>query len=203
MPTGRMNLRQLPAGVPIPAGDVDGGPPGAISVTDARPSGPAPGDAPDGGTPVFADLSGRRPRRMKIAGIAAGAVLLACLAVMAAGLLGGPQASFIPWAPRNAAGTPAWPGAVSAGPAGASAVPSAAPSVPAPGVLPQPRASASAGHSAGATAAATTPATTPASAPATAAVSPSPSVTNAGGRTPPGRNRSPSPHPSPKHASAA
>jgi len=120
---------------------------------------------------VFADLSGRRLRRMRLAGIAAAGVLLGCLVVMMAGLLGGPRAPFLPWGARNAS-PPARPGTAG------SAAASAAPPAPAPG----PRASASAGPSA-----------RPAAAAAPAA-SPSPLVTNAVGKVPPGRNRSPSAH---------
>lgn len=139
-----------------------------------------------GAAPVFADLSGRRLRRMRLAGMAATGVLLACLAVMAVGLLGGPGASFMPWATHRAPGTAAGPGTAGSARPG---TPAASPA-PAPGV-PQPRASASAGHSAAAATATSVP------------VSPSPLVTNAVGKAPPGRNRAPSPRPSLKHSGAA
>jgi hypothetical protein len=149
-----------------------------------------------GGAPVFTDLSGRRMRRMRLAGLAAAGMLLACLAVMAAGLLGGPRASFVPWDTLNPASSPARPH--TGGSPGRPAAP-AIPPVPGPAPLREPQASAGARPSA---AAGPSAAATPAASGA-ATASPSPSATNVAGKTPPGRNRSPSPHPSPGHTRAA
>ena len=149
----------------------------------------APRDAPEQ-APVFADLSGRRRRRMRLLGLGAGAAMAACLAVMAAGLLGGPKASFIPWARRGGAGGPATasaPGGAGTAPPQLAPFPVTQPS-PAPdrppgagGPRPRPRGSSSPAASA----------------------SPSAAVTNRASKTPPGLNHTKTPHPSPtKHASA-
>ena len=141
--------------------------------------------------PVFADLSGRRRRRMRLLGLGAGAVMAACLAVMAAGLLGGPKASLIPWARRGGAGGPATasaPGAAGTAPPQLAPFPVTQPS-PAPDRPP------GAGGS-------SSPAAGGSSSPA-ASASPSASVTNRASKTPPGLNHTKTPHPSPtKHASA-
>src|SRR5260221_11855731 len=57
-------------------------------------------------TPVFADLSGRRRRRMRQAGICVAAALIGCLTVVAVPLLGGPRAPLLPWAPGTAGPAP-------------------------------------------------------------------------------------------------
>src|SRR5260370_30438106 len=62
-------------------------------------------------TPVFADLSGRRRRRMRQAGICVAAALIGCLTVVAVALLGGPRAPFVPWAPVAPGPPPPAPGA--------------------------------------------------------------------------------------------
>ena len=141
---------------------------------------------------VFADPSGRRRRRLRLLGIGAGAVISAALALIIAGLAGGPKAPFISWAlPHHAAGTPPGqhPGAAGqqgAGQARSSAPPAGAPSPsagpqPSPSAdrLPSPRPSASSSPSPGTS----TPAPTT-----------TPSPANPAGRTPPGHTRTPNPH---------
>jgi len=135
-----------------------------------------------GGGPVFTDPSGRRRRRMRQAGVGASAALLACLVVMAAGLLGGPGASVIPWSGGN---TGAFPG-VGSGAAGKARPSPADP----PARLPGPSSPASS-SSPGAAASAPGP--------SRSAHSPAPVVTNRGGKAPPGLNRSARP----KHTHAA
>ena len=60
---------------------------------------------PPGQAPVFADLSGRRRRRMQRVGAGLTAAFVSCMTVAAIGMLGGPKAPFISWAahPRNIA----------------------------------------------------------------------------------------------------
>ena len=136
--------------------------------------------------PVFADVSGRRRRRMRLLGLGAGGAMAAYLVVMAVGLLGGPRASFIPWAGLHAGSSTAVgigvPGEASSAPTQRAPDPSALPSPSTgPGAPPSTAASGS-------------------SSPAASASS-SPTVTNRASRTPQGRNRSPSPHPSPSRPS--
>jgi hypothetical protein len=137
--------------------------------------------------PVFADVSGRRRRRMRLLGLVAGGVMAACLVVMAVGLLGGPRASFVPWAGLDVgSSTPAGigvPGEAGSSPTQRAPDPSALPS-PAPDRSPSTRPGGS-----------SSPAASGSSSPAASASS-SPTVTNRATKTPPGRNRSPSPHPS-------
>src|SRR5260370_14269765 len=76
------------------------------------------GNATTAQTSVFADLSGRRRRRMRRAGICVAAALIGCLTVVAVGLLGGPRAPLVPWAPLTAGHAPA-SGRAAAAPAGA------------------------------------------------------------------------------------
>ena len=142
----------------------------------------APRDAPEQ-APVFADVSGRRRRRMRLLGLGAGAAMAACLAVMAAGLLGGPKASLIPWARRGGAGGPA----TASAPGGAGTAPPQLAPFPVTQPSPAPDRPPGAGGS---------------SSPA-ASASPSAAVTNRASKTPPGLNHTQTPHPSPtKHASA-
>lgn len=97
---------------PYPGPPPDGGPvvtdptgrrarlhlyPGPPARARPRPFGYGPARPPARTRPVFADSSGRRARRMRLVGMCAGGALVACLIVMAVGLLGGPGASFIPW----------------------------------------------------------------------------------------------------------
>jgi len=120
--------------------------------------------------PVLADVSGRHRRRMRLLGIGLGTVLLACLAVMAVGLPGGPHA---PPAPRTGVGAGTSPRSASSGGDGSSqpvpnpvilppASPSRLPDRPPPGA-------GSAGANVGG--------------------NPAQVVTNQAGKTPPGRNR--------------
>jgi hypothetical protein len=135
--------------------------------------------------PVFADLSGRRRRRMRRAGIVMAAALISCLTVVAVGLLGGPRAPFVPWAPvtadRAATGGRGGPAAGSSHPAPAPTVrpaPSAFPDLP-----PSPRRRSS---------------------PAPVSSGTSPAVTNPAGKAPPGQNHTRPPRPSPSvHTHAA
>lgn len=136
--------------------------------------------------PVFADVSGRRRRRMRLLGLVAGGAMAAYLVVMAVGLLGGPRASLIPWdglhADSSAAAGIGVPGEASSAPTQRA---------PDPSALPSPSTRPGAPHSTAASGS---------SSPAASASS-SPTVTNRASRTPQGRNRSPSPHPSPSHPS--
>src|SRR5260370_41915762 len=77
------------------------------------------GNATTAQTSVFADLSGRRRRLMRRAGICVAAALIGCLTVVAVGLLGGPRAPFVPWAPVTAGHARA-PGRAGAAPASPS-----------------------------------------------------------------------------------
>lgn len=149
------------------------------------------GQPPDPGSeaaqaPVFVDLSGRRSRRMKLAGLGAGAGLLACLSVMTISLLGGPRAAFLPWSVLNT-GKPV-PAVSEAG-----ITPT---SMPNPAILPPP----SSGPPQ------VTPSASSPAATSSGSGSPAPVTTNRASKTPPGRNRSDSPHPSPspsRHASTS
>jgi hypothetical protein len=117
---------------------------------------------------------------MRLLGAVAAVALLACLATMAVGLLGGPGASIIPWIAGGASERGHGPGGTT-GPAAEPPAPTAVPSptpLPATGPPPSPSASASPSRS--------------------ASRSPSPVTTNRAGRTPPGRNRTPRP----KHSHA-
>ncbi len=117
---------------------------------------------------------------MRLAGVASAAVLAGCLAVMAVGLLGGPGGSFLPWRALNGASPAAGSTNAAHGPVGA-----AAGRVPGPTAVPQP----SAGPSASSRTA--TPAAKGAT---TAATTPTPAITNRGGKTPQGKSRTPPPH---------
>lgn len=108
-----------------------------------------------------------------------------CLVVMAVGLLGGPGASFIPWAGLGGHSSRTPMGIGFHGEAGtAPTLRAPHPSLPVPTPSPQ-------------TAASSSPAAGGASSPA---ASSSPTVTNRASKTPPGRNRTPSAHPSPSRA---
>jgi hypothetical protein len=140
-----------------------------------------------GSAPVFTDPSGRRVQRMRLLGLALCGALLACLGVMAAGLLGGPGTSVFPWLaghPRVSVGTRA-PG----GHTGA-ARPSPGRSAPAAGPAPSPTPFAG-GRSSGRAHPSSTPPGSPSSPPAT--TSPTPVTTNRAGKAPPGQNRTPRP----------
>jgi hypothetical protein len=118
--------------------------------------------------PVFTDLSGRRRRVMRLAGLGLGAVMLAFLAAAAAGLLGGPRASFLPW---GLLGHPRGHGAGAPGHAAATSPAGVPVRVPAPAPFP---------------AADMSPSVRPAP-----AASATPALSNRAGKTPPGRNRTP------------
>jgi hypothetical protein len=139
-----------------------------------RPSTGRPSNAASA-LPVFADPTGRRRQRMRRAGACIAATLAGCLTVVVVGLLGGPQAPFVPWATAHPQ--------ANAGPGGTRATTkkagAAAPSRPA--VLPSPGPGQSSSPS---------PSPSP-------GASPRPAVTNRAGRTPPGRNRPKPPRPSP------
>jgi hypothetical protein len=140
---------------------------------------------PAGRAPVFTDVSGRRRKRMRRLGIGVCAGLLACLTMMAAGLLGGPRASFIPW-PGLGAGTSGPPSAKASGEAG----PGGTQPVPNPATRPAP---AAAGRASSGAPGSSSPSSVRASSPA-ASTSPTP-VANRASKTPPGLNRSPTPKP--------
>jgi hypothetical protein len=140
------------------------------------------------GPPVFTDLSGRRLRRIRRLGVGASVALLACLIVMAAGLLGGPRVPVLPWS-SGKVGTSDLPGA--AGKAGSS------PASPAPTRLPG-RDPASRPSSPSPSPRAGPTRSSPGSA-SPSAGSPAPGVTNRAGKAPPGLNRTPRP----KHTHAA
>jgi hypothetical protein len=134
------------------------------------------------GPPVFTDLSGRRLRRVRRFGVGASVALLACLIVMAVGLLGGPRVPVLPWSSGNAS-TSGLPGAAGkARPSPASRAPARLPGrdpasrpsspTPSPPAGPARSSSGSASPSAG---------------------SPAPVVTNRAGKAPPGLNRSAKP----------
>jgi hypothetical protein len=127
---------------------------------------------------VFADVSGRRRKRMRRLGLGACAGLFACLAVMAVGLIGGPRASFIPW-PGLDAGTSGPSQVKPSGEAGATQP------TPNPAIMPAPVSPAARGGVSSSAPRSSSPA---------ASTSPTP-ATNRGSKTPPGRNRSPSPKP--------
>jgi hypothetical protein len=141
------------------------------------------------GAPVFTDLSGRRSRRMRRFGVGASVALLACLIVMAVGLLGGPRVPVLPWS-SGKVGT-------FSDPSGAAGKARSSPASSAPAPLPS-RDPASRPSS---------PSPSPPVGPARsspASASPSPSspatvVTNRAGKAPPGLNRTPQP----KHTHAA
>lgn len=141
-----------------------------------RPSTGRPSNAASA-LPVFADPTGRRRRRMRRAGACIAATLAGCLTVVVVGLLGGPQAPFVPWATAHpqANADPGGTRATTKKAGGAAAAPSQ------PAVLPSPRPD---------------PSSSPSPSPSPGA-SPRPAVTNRAGRTPPGRNRSKPPRPSP------
>jgi hypothetical protein len=138
---------------------------------------------PAGHAPVFTDVSGRRRKRMRRLGLGVCAGLSACLAVMAVGLLGGPRASFIPW-PGLDAGASGAPQVKPSGEAGAGA----SQPVPNPVIMPAP------GTSVSPAASSSAPRSSPRSSSPAVSTSPTP-VTNRGSKTPPGRNRSPTPKP--------
>jgi hypothetical protein len=183
----------LPAQPPVPPWP---GPPTRPVPPRQRQAAPGPGGQRGAArmprpprVPVFADLSGRRPRRMRLIGVTVGVVLCGCLVVMTAGLVGGARAPFMPWSPRQGAGTGAsghaagGPG--TAGTGGRAGAPSATPT---PGARPG---SPSSGRSA-------SPRPRPPAVPPSAAVTTAPAVTNRASKTPPGLNRTTSP----KHTGA-
>jgi hypothetical protein len=122
-------------------------------------------------------------------GLGAGGALLACLGVMAAGLLGGPGASIVGGGrpPAGAAVQGRGDGVARHTPGPTAPVAEPPPS-PAPftGGTPPGRAHPTA-----------SPSRRPSSPPAT--TSPSPSATNPAGKAPPGHNRTPRPKPSRAH----
>jgi len=148
-----------------------------------RPGPPARGRArpPTRSRPVFTDPSGRRVRRMRLIGACAGGALVAFLIVMLVGLLGGPGASFIPWAGHNGGGS-----ADAVTGRARSAGPGSTPAMPAKPV--------SSGRSGATRGGSPSPSASPPASP-TAAPSPSPAVTNRAGKKPPGLNRTPTPSP--------
>jgi len=114
---------------------------------------------------------------MRLVGMCAGGALVACLIVMAVGLLGGSRASFIPWDGHHGSG--------SADTAGAGRARIAAPES-APATM------AASGRSGATRGGSSSPPASPSASPS-AAPSPSPAVTNRAGKKPPGRNRTPMP----------
>src|SRR5260221_5553965 len=136
-------------------------------------------------TPVFADLSGRRRRRMRQAGICVAAALIGCLTVVAVALLGGPRAPFVPWAPVTAVHARPATGRTGTD-ANARSQPAPAPVLipsPSPDVFPSPPRSPS---------------------PAAVTSGGSPAATHPGGPTPPRRHRTHPPRPPPpRHTPAA
>jgi len=154
-------------------------PAGARARRNPYPGPPARGRlrAPARSRPVFTDPSGRRVRRMRLVGMCAGSALVACLIVMAVGLLGGPGASFIPWDGLNGGGSADAAGTGQAGAAGPGSAPATMPAKPV-----------SSGRSGVTRGGSSSPSASPSAAP-----SPSPAVTNRAGKKPPGRNRTPMP----------
>jgi hypothetical protein len=142
------------------------------------------------GKPVFTDLSGRRVRRMRLFGIGASLALLACLIVMAVGLLGGPGASIIPWASGN--GDPAGSAPGSAGAAGNGRPGSAQPN---PTTMPSPTPISTFGRTPSTRPGSPSGSGSPSPSARSSSSSPSPSSTNLAGKTPPGQNRTPQPTP--------
>jgi len=124
---------------------------------------------------------------MRRLGVGASVVLLACLIVMAVGLLGGPRVPVLLWSGGNA-------GALSGQP-GAAGTAKSAPASPAPAPLPgrDPARPSSPSPSPSAGPARSWPG------PSRSAGSPAPVMTNPAGKAPPGLNRSPQP----KHTHAA
>ena len=158
------------------------------SSTSSWSSGSGPADAESG--PVFADPSGRRRRVLRYAGLAAAAVLAACLGAVVVATTGGPQAPFTQWAAQQLPAASA-SGHASARPADRGTggplqdAPVAAPGASAPvpsGPSPSPGASPSARPSPSANATASAVSVNPA------------------GRTPQGHTKSPNPR---KSANAA
>ena len=121
-------------------------------------------------------------------GLGAGGAMLACLGVMAAGLLGGPGASIAGGGrpPAGAAVAGRGDGAVRHSPGPAAPVVMPPSPTPLAGGTPSGRA-----HPTG------SPSGRPSSPPATA--SPAPSATNPAGKVPPGHNRTPRPKPTRAH----
>jgi len=141
------------------------------------------------GPPVFTDLSGCRLRRVRRFGVGTSVALLACLIVMAVGLLGGPRVPVLPWS-SGKAGT-------FSDPPGAAGKARSSPASPAPAPLPG-RDPASRPSSPSASPSAAPARSSPGSA-SPSAGSPAPVVTNRAGKAPPGLNRTPRP----KHTHAA
>jgi len=164
----------------------------------ARAADPGRGDTPGAAAstltvPVFADLSGRRRRLLRLIGAGASVLCAGALTVVGVGLAGGPKPPFglgggAPSPPGGGhrsgprhGGRPAEPGTAPAsrGPghrAGRSPSPR-----PSPGKDPSPSPRPSASGS-------------PSSSPTSTTASPSPTAST---KSPPGRSHSPSPHPHP------
>ena len=151
--------------------------PGPPARARPRPFGYGPARPPARTRPVFADSSGRRARRMRLVGMCVGGALVACLIVMAVGLLGGPGATFIPWDGHHGSG--------SADTASAGRARTAGPGS-APAIMP------ASGRSGATRGGSSSPSASPSVSPS-AAPSPSPAVTNRAGKKPPGLNRTPMP----------
>jgi len=138
-------------------------------------------------SPVFADPSGRRRRKMRLLGIGAGLAIVGSLVLITVGLAGGPQAPFISWAlphhPGGAAGQRPSGGHSGSGQARSAAAGAAAPS---PSASPQPSPSADPRPS-------PQPSASSSPSPGTSTATPSP--TNPAGRTPPGQTKTPTPNP--------
>jgi hypothetical protein len=149
--------------------------------------------------PIFVDPSGRRHRVMRFAGLGAAGVLAACLVAVVVAMTGGPQAPFTQWAapqaPASGPGGHAFQQAAGHSPdnnRSGSSVPGAAAGstgLQNPGGAPGSTAPAGTGTSPSPSAGASPSATKSAS----PSASQSPVPTNPGGKTPPGKTKSPSP----------
>jgi ABC transporter len=145
-------------------------------------------------SPVFADPSGRRRRKMRLLGVGAGLAIAAALALITVGLAGGPKAPFISWElPRQAGAQsgqhPATAGHTAVGQAGSSAPSAVAPAgtrSPSPSADPQPSPSADRQPS-------PSPSASSSPSPSTSTATPTP--TNPAGKTPPGQTRTSTPNP--------
>jgi hypothetical protein len=144
--------------------------------------------------PIFTDTSGRRRRTMRRLGLVSAGTLTACLGAVVVAMAGGPQAPFTQWAAPHplAAATPnhGHTDRESSPTSPTSPTSPAGPIVPSSASQPSPQP----GHtSSPSSSARSTPRPAPSATPSATSSSASPAPTNAAGRTPPGRTKSPNP----------